>query len=47
MLELQNRLEREKSTRLIVELDEAKEELDELKTEKTAAAPERAAGSAR
>ena len=40
MLELQNRLEREKSTRLIVELDEAKEELDELKTEKTETAPE-------
>jgi DNA modification methylase len=40
MLELQNRLEREKSTRLIVELDEAKEELDELRTEKTETAPE-------
>ena len=37
MLELQNRLEREKSTRLIVELDETKEELGELKTEKTGA----------
>ena len=39
MLELQNRLEREKTVRLAVELDEAKEELDELKTERTAANP--------
>jgi hypothetical protein len=35
MLELQNRLEREKSTRLIVELDETKEELHELQTDGT------------
>jgi site-specific DNA-methyltransferase (adenine-specific) len=41
MLELQNRVEREKSTRLIVELDEAKEELDELKTERAEATPPR------
>ena len=39
-LERQNRLEREKSTRLIVELDEAKKELDELRTEKTETPPE-------
>ena len=39
-LERQNRLEHEKSTRLIVELDEAKKELDELRTEKTETPPE-------
>ena len=37
-LELQNRLEREKTVRLTVELDETKEELNELRTEQ----PERA-----
>ena len=41
MLELQNRLEREKSVQLAVELDATKEELDELKIEKTAASPDR------
>ena len=41
MLELQNRLEREKTVQLAVELDATKEELDELKIEKTAASPDR------
>ena len=40
MLELQNRLEREKSIRLTVELDMTKEELDELKREDPPEPPE-------
>ena len=40
MLELQNRLEREKTVRLTVELDEVKEELDELKIEKPPPKPD-------
>ena len=39
MLELQNRLEREKIVRLSVALDETKEELDDLRTERTEVAP--------
>ena len=37
-LELQNRLEREKTVRLTVELDEAKEELDQLRAEQPSGA---------